>query len=117
VEERRRFSRGKTYLGGRIAFNHRWSTLDCLVRNLSQDGARIAFAAAAPIPGEFEVTIHGKGENRCAHMIWRDERQAGIQFLSSANDNRALLEIEMQLVRLRAERAALARRVAELSEY
>jgi hypothetical protein len=38
--DRREAFRGRVYYGGRLAFNDRKSTLDCIVRNFSQAGAR-----------------------------------------------------------------------------
>ena len=50
MEERRRYQRLRTYLGARAVFNRRASTVDCLIRNLSEDGARIDFAEGVAIP-------------------------------------------------------------------
>jgi hypothetical protein len=81
LEERRKHQRGRTYLNGAIAFNKRWSTLDCLVRNLSRDGAKIIFADAAAAPAEFDIMIRRNGESRRARIVWRQESQAGILFV------------------------------------
>jgi hypothetical protein len=114
--DRRKLHRGRTYLGGRIAFNNRSSTFDCLVRNLSQDGARIVFSDAAILPGEFDFTIHRKGESRRARIVWRDETQAGILFLHANDEKIVSIETAQRIRKLEADRNALARRVAQLSE-
>ena len=114
--DRRKLHRDRTYLGGRIAFNNRCSTFDCLVRNLSQDGAKIAFSDSATVPSEFDVTIHRKGESRRARIVWRDETQAGIRFLHTDDQRIVSIETALRIRKLEAERNALARRVAQLSE-
>lgn len=115
MQQRRKDHRGRTYLGAQIAFNNRCSTLDCLVTNLSAEGAMIAFAGTVAIPGEFDVSIPSKGESRRARVVWLEETRAGVRFLP-ANGNVVSIEAAIRLRRLEAEREALARRVAQLTE-
>jgi hypothetical protein len=116
VEERRKSQRLRTYLGGTIAFNNRYSTLECLVRNLSPEGARLAFPHPVVLPLEFDLQIRNRGESRRGRLVWRDETQAGI--ILSAPDLGSVVSIEAarRLRKLEADRDQLARRVAELSE-
>jgi PilZ domain len=79
--DRRKAQRGRTYIGSRVAFDNRYATLDCLVRNLSDHGAKIVFACPATIPNELDVMIHPKDDNRRARVIWRTESEAGVMFL------------------------------------
>jgi hypothetical protein len=55
--ERRQHPRNRVYYGGMVAFNARNSTLDCVVRNFSQRGAKIEFENSAMLPDhvDFEV--------------------------------------------------------------
>jgi hypothetical protein len=57
MEERRRFPRSRAYIGAQIAYKNRCCTMDCLVRNVSQDGARLIFAGTATIPIKFDMVI------------------------------------------------------------
>lgn len=116
MQERRKVHRGRTYLGSQIAFNNRCSTIDCLVRNLSQDGAKIVFSSPATIPSEFDLTIRQKGHSRRARIVWRQEMEAGVVFLPSNAASIVSIENARQIRRLEADREALARRVAQLSE-
>jgi hypothetical protein len=116
MQERRKVHRGRTYLAGRIAFNNRCSTLDCLVRNLSQDGAKIIFADGVAVPTEFDVMIPRKGESRRARVIWRDATQAGVLFVPSPADNVVSIEAALRMRSLEAEHEGLRRRIAELTE-
>jgi PilZ domain len=116
MQERRNVHRGRTYLRGRVAFNNRCSTIDCLVRNLSQNGAKLVFSHPATIPGEFDLMIQQKGNSRRARIVWRQEVEAGVAFLASHAEAVVSIETARRIRRLEEERDSLARRVAELSE-
>jgi hypothetical protein len=116
MQERRKVHRDRTYLGGQIAFDNRCCAADCLVRNLSQDGAKIVFSASATMPDEFDFIIHQKGDSRRARFVWRQETEAGVAFLSAVAHTVVSMETARRIKRLEAEREALGRRVAQLSE-
>lgn len=48
--ERRRSVRNRTLIGGKVIFNQRQSTLDCTIRNLSEDGALLVFPDSIALP-------------------------------------------------------------------
>jgi len=48
--ERRRSARARVIYGGVIAYNGRQSTVDCVIRNFSPDGAKVEFHNAALLP-------------------------------------------------------------------
>jgi hypothetical protein len=116
MQERRTSQRDRTFLGGQVIYNHRYSTLDCLVRNMSQSGAMLVFDDVASIPSEFDVTIRHKGESRRARIVWRAELKAGIAFLPPESSNVVSLETARKMQKLERDRDVLARRVAQLSE-
>ena len=116
MQERRKSHRSRTYLGGRIAFNRRASTMDCLVRNLSSDGARVVFTNTLTVPDEFDLTITRKAESYRVRMVWRQPGEAGIVFLAPQAEAAPIpLDIARRLKKCEAERDALKRRVAQLS--
>ena len=86
MSERRREMRRRTYLAGQLAFNDRYSTMDCLVRNLSQDGAKLSFAHPPMIPGEFDLRVVKKGDGRRARVVWQVDLEAGVAFLDTDPD-------------------------------
>lgn len=116
MSERRRDQRLRTYLGGRITFNNRFSTMDCLVRNLSQNGARLVFAGPVLLPFEFDIQIKNKGESRTARVIWCSETHVGVSIVEPELAKVVSIETARRIRKLEAERDALRRRVAELSE-
>jgi hypothetical protein len=117
MRERREFQRGRTYLGGRLAFNNQYCSVDCLVRNMSQNGAKLVFEGTVLLPGEFDLTLPQKGENRRARIVWREQDEAGVTFLQAGGGQGVVsIETARRIKRLERDRAALAARVAELTE-
>ena len=80
MNERRTCLRRRVFYGGRIAFNSRQSTMDCLIRNLSSEGARVEFGGTRLITDEVDLTIERKGMAFAARMIWRRGDHAGFVF-------------------------------------
>ena len=113
--ERRQSFRGRVYYGGRIAFNGRKSTVDCIVRNFSSAGAKVEFENTAILPDHVDLTIDHKGVSFLAHMIWRRNNEAGFLFRTPVPVNSEISNSEMSLdwaLRLRAgERANKALRL------
>ena len=113
--ERRKSIRGKTFLGGSIAFQQRSSTMDCLVRNLSPEGAKLSFNVPA-VPGEFELTINQRDRSFRARTIWQRGEEAGVAFVAeTARAGTVSLDAERRLRKAEAERLRLKQRIAELT--
>jgi PilZ domain len=122
MQERRKTIRNRTFLGGVVAFNKRSSTLDCVVRNFSPEGARIVFDAAVTLPDEFDLEIRQKERAFRARTIWRGETEAGVAFLDNvaqpverAETAPIPLDWARKLRNCESQKADLQRRVAELS--
>jgi len=116
MTERRKTPRLRTFFGGVIAFNGRSSTMECLVRNLSAQGARVTFTNTVTVPDEFDLTIRRKEASYRARMVWRARDEAGVVFLDPAAASAPIpIEWARRLRESQAENAALKRRVAQLS--
>ena len=83
MSERRQNERRRSLLSGRIVFNERRSVIDCLVRNLSSDGACLQVQAAVGIPTEFDLEISGE-PTRPVRQIWQSENRVGVEFNRTA---------------------------------
>jgi hypothetical protein len=115
MQERRKLARNRTFLGGVIAFNHRSSTMDCLVRNLSAEGAKISFNNTAAVPGEFDLLIKQKGCSLRARLVWRQAGEAGITFMNESVAGAPIpLDWARRLRDCEADNAALRRRLIKL---
>jgi hypothetical protein len=80
VVERRPGLRRRVVLGGRIVFPEGAGHFDCLIRDITAQGARIALNGQ-PIPSRVFLIVP---RDRIAHeatVTWNDGREAGLQFL------------------------------------
>lgn len=116
MRERRGFPRGRTYLGGRLTFNNQYCAVDCLVRNMSRNGAKLVFEGTVLLPGEIDLVLPQKGERRRARLVWRQQDEAGIAFLQASGEGVVPLAMARRIKQLEADRSALQARVAELTE-
>ena len=112
MDNRRKSNRNRAYIEGSIAFNNRCITVDCLVRDLSESGAKVIFANSAPLPNEFDLLIRHK-ETRRARLIWRTPTEAGIEFVGPPARDVASNEETRRVRRLEVERDRLVRRIVD----
>jgi|SRR5215469_11941533 len=80
MDERRSGSRQKSFLQGRIFFNNRRTSADCLIRDFSESGAKLKFHSMISIPDVVELFIPVKEETRRAKVVWRSADEVGVTF-------------------------------------
>ncbi len=85
VVDHRRQSRKRMLKGGTIAFNGRHSTMPCVVRDLSDTGARLQVAQANSVPDTFELLIDLDGFEAPVEVAWRDLTEVGVRFTAQPN--------------------------------
>jgi len=111
--EQRISVRKRTFLKGRIVFNNGSSSMDCLVRDLSEEGARLELSETMTLPEVFDLYIAQKDATFRATLCWRRHESIGVTFAASAkappepapDGSRALLL--RRIADLEAENAAL----------
>jgi hypothetical protein len=84
MAERRGKPRQKSFLRGCIYFNNRRSVLDCLVRDLTEEGARIIFSHTVNVPDVVELYIPQKEQTLRAYVKWRRGDDVGLDFTNRA---------------------------------
>jgi len=77
--EKRTVPRHRVLKRGSLAFNG-GGAMDCIVRNLSQTGARIQIASPVGVPEVFTLVIETDHFKRRCHAIWSSERRIGVAF-------------------------------------
>jgi len=55
----------------------------CLIRNMSEGGARLALSNAHSLPSEFTLTIAHLGQIYRTRTVWRSMTEAGVEFIES----------------------------------
>ncbi|QGM45002.1 PilZ domain-containing protein [Methylocystis heyeri] len=78
--ERRVTQRNRCYLGGVIRFSG-LSTLDCLVTNLSADGARVVCSQQAILPSLVFLEITKRRKIFQGNIIWNGYNEFGMRFI------------------------------------
>ena len=74
--------RRRVIKGGTIAFNRRQMTYPCMVKDLSEEGARLQIASPDPVPDTFELLVDLDGLEFECEVVWRSEKQVGVRFTS-----------------------------------
>jgi hypothetical protein len=81
ASERRRSSRRDVTLGGRLFFGLAGLSIDCIIRDLSDHGARIAVPSAAwKAPKEIHLLSLREGRVYSGDVVWNRGRYLGLDF-------------------------------------
>ncbi|WP_421695203.1 PilZ domain-containing protein [Aestuariivirga sp.] len=80
--DRRAFPRRRVLKRGKIVFNSSKSVIDCMIRDLSQGGARLACSQTANLPETFSLVSVSERELREVRIAWRQIGEVGVQFVS-----------------------------------
>jgi hypothetical protein len=115
MSERRRHTRKKSFLRGCLYFNNRRSAADCLVRDISEAGARLIFSGAVTVPDFVDLYIPQKEETLRAHVEWRRGDEMGVTFADELREGRASeQDLARRVEKLEAEIAALRKMLKRL---
>lgn len=79
--EKRGGSRSRMLKGGLIAFSGRHATMPCVVRDISDGGARLQVAQGTAVPDTFELIIELDGLEVQCLVVWRKAQEVGVGFL------------------------------------
>jgi hypothetical protein len=128
-EDRRVSPRVKTFLRGCISYNKQAAATDCLVRDMSDTGAKLELSENVVIPYLIDLYIPKKDETLRANVLWRYGNLMGVAFTNAANkrgdqaadDVTALAErapqgadLAERVQRIEAEVASLKRAIRNL---
>jgi hypothetical protein len=102
--------RQKSFLRGCVYFNKRRGALDCLIRDISDQGARIIFSETVNVPDYVELYIPQKEKTIRAHVQWRHGDEIGLAFpeaVRAADGSTATVELAQRVAALESEIASL----------
>jgi hypothetical protein len=83
MQERRHSQRARTLRAGKIVFNDKRCVIDCMIRNISRNGACLLVASVVGIPSGFDLLIDGEAESRHCKLVWHAQNRIGIEFGNS----------------------------------
>lgn len=113
MRDRRQSVRDKVFFGAVAEINERGSTMDCVVRNISEGGACVEFGDAVHLPEELNLSVARKGRSFLARLIWRQANKVGLAFRIMTSDT-PVSDLDERVRRSEIKKRQLQRRINEL---
>jgi hypothetical protein len=110
MQERRASARNKVLLGGIAEINESHPTMECVVRNLSEDGACVELDSDAKLPNHVKLVIAQKGRSYLARLMWRQANRVGLAFMAMVTDAE-MSDLDARLRRSEKKKKQLQRRI------
>ncbi len=104
MSERRGSRRSKSFLRGFVYVSRKRGALACLIRDLSEKGARIIFSDTVTLPEVVELYIPQRDQTLRARVHWRKNDEIGLAFT----------DVEQRTPEAQPSAAEIAQRVALL---
>jgi hypothetical protein len=80
TNERRSAERFNTNLKGQIVCDSLASSVECLLWDISETGARLVVSRPAEIPLEFELLIPDEDASARVRLVWSNGKDHGVAF-------------------------------------
>ena len=117
MRDRRQSARDKVIYGGVAKVDDNGPARDCVVRNISDNGASLEFSNVVRLPKEqMSLTIARKGRSFLAKIIWWRDNFVGVAFGSETSSEPAVSDLEERLRKSEQKKKQLQRRIRELLE-
>jgi predicted ester cyclase len=116
IQNKRKSDRQRLFLRGFIRIPQSNLTIDCIVRDLSETGAKLRFRCAPQITEFFELHIPAKGQIVQSRLVWIDDCEVGTSFESfvASDSSSGNSELSLRMARLENEITALKNMLREL---
>jgi hypothetical protein len=113
--DRRQSARDEMIYGGVAEIDERGTTADCVVRNISEQGASLEFSRAVKLPtGRTSLTIARKGRSFLAKIIWWRDNFIGVAFSGATRSELPASDLEERLRKSEQKKRKLQRQIKEL---
>ena len=83
-QDRRQAKRKRVLKGARILIPALGISVDCAVRDLSEDGACLILTAPVGVTDSFELALYDGTIRQCT-VVWRTSRRLGVSFRPAAD--------------------------------
>jgi hypothetical protein len=80
MAERRKHPRARVRKGAKLVLGSE-SVIDCVVRNLTNIGARVVVPNTTTLPERFHLTFDGGRTSYPCKVVWRRPNEMGLEFL------------------------------------
>jgi len=78
--EQRLSPRRNVTIEAQVVFGAGQKRVDCIIRNISDGGAKLEVARVSVLPNTFDLVIGDKAIQPC-RVAWRALREVGVEFL------------------------------------
>jgi hypothetical protein len=113
--ERREKARDKVIYGGVAEVDESGQSQNCVVRNISDNGAHLEFESNFRLPKEpMRLTIARKGRSFLARIIWWRDNFVGVAFSPQSPFELPGSDLAQRLRRSEKKKRELQRRIKEL---
>jgi hypothetical protein len=109
--------RQRTFLKGTLFYDNRRASIECVIRDISDSGARLSFEHPVTVPDKVELFIPQKQQTLRATVQRRGPLEIGLAFeVERSAEPRRADDVDMQkrVATMEAEILALKRLVAKL---
>ena len=114
MHDRRESVRNKVMLGGVAEIGEHGMTQDCIVRNISDNGATIEFSNVVKLPREqLSLRIARKGRSFMAKVIWWRDNFVGVAFRAES-PTEPVSDLEERLRKSEIKKRQLQRKIDDL---
>jgi len=115
MPERRDSPRDKVIYGGTAEITDSGARRDCVVRNISKNGAHLEFKNSLELPRDsLRLTIARKGRSFIAKIIWWRDNFVGVAFSPDHSYELPGSDLAVRLRRSEKKKRQLQRRIKEL---
>ncbi|MCT8973332.1 PilZ domain-containing protein [Microbaculum marinisediminis] len=80
MERRNETVRRRTLKGAKIIFNNKQSTIECIARNMTGEGAKLEMPHTAEVPNAFTLVSNDGTFTRQCEVKWRKADSLGVAF-------------------------------------
>ena len=80
MAERRKHTRSRVLKSAKLVLESS-SVIDCVVRNLTNIGARVVVQNTSNLPERLHLTFDGGRSNRACKVVWRRLNETGLEFV------------------------------------
>jgi hypothetical protein len=106
MSERRRARRTRSFLRGFVYVSRQQGALACLIRDMSDTGARIVFSDTVTLPNTIDLYIPQRDQTLRAKVRWRHGDEVGLAFAMPQQHSDATMsetEVVQRVALLEAE--------------
>ena len=117
MPDRRQSPRDKVIYGGVAEIDERGASRDCVVRNISENGAHLEFSNDVRLPKQqILLTIARKGRSVLARIIWWRDNFVGVAFNWESSSELPGSDLAERLRQSEKKKRQLQRRIKQLLE-